>query len=271
MFHSSCPGIHLYVIHMCHIFISLICSYESKFKWFLLKSFLPIFCLLSSFFPEIPCLLSRWRTHMQCRRCRSEFDPWFGNTPLRSKTADCSNILAWSISRIRSPGRPQSRGSESQTAWATTHRAALVLLFPWKVTVIFISICFLHFMQSKTYQTLCNILFIFLFITVPVIYCAETNDSKAQSSKTIIVSWFWGLSGLGWFSDVRAGSRSVLGLMSPQHVWALSWGCRPEYLHVACLLVRVPHSMALGSSMNVPKIAGRGWVAFYDLPPGIQR
>ena len=88
-------------------------------------------------------------------------------------------------------------------------------------------------MQSKMYQTLCNIVFIFLFITVPVIYCAETNDSKAQSSKTVIVSWFWGLSGLGWFSDVRAGGRSVLGLMSPQHVWALSWGCRPEYLHVA--------------------------------------
>ena len=32
-----------------------------------------------------------------------------------------------------------------------------------------------------------------------------------------------------------------------------------------------PHSMSLGTSMNVPKIPGRGWVAFYDLPPEFHR
>ena len=31
---------------------------------------------------------------------------------------------------------------------------------------------------------------------------------KLKSLKTIIVSWFWGLSGLKWFSDVRAGGQS---------------------------------------------------------------
>ena len=32
-----------------------------------------------------------------------------------------------------------------------------------------------------------------------------------------------------------------------------------------------PHSMLLDSSMNVSKIPGRGWVAFYDLPPEFHR
>ena len=142
------------------------------------NGFLPIFCLLSSFFPEIPCLLSGWGTRLRCRRHgRSGLSPWFGTTPSRSQVADCSSILAWSHGHgslvDRSPEGQRARQPERPHTGQP--RATLSL----KVTVTLTSICFLHFMQSKTYKTFCNMLFIFLFITVPVICCSETNDSKA--------------------------------------------------------------------------------------------
>lgn len=75
--------------------------------------------------------------------------------------------------------------------------------------------------------------------------------------------------GLRRFSDVIEGVSP--GACALQHVWGSQLG----------LSARIPaHGLppgfgfltaCLGSSMNVPKIPGRGWVAFYDLPPEFHR
>lgn len=49
------------------------------------------------------------------------------------------------------------------------------------------------------------------------------------------------------------GGGSVLGLASPQHVWELSSGCRPEYLPMACLLVLVSSQHVAGFKHECPQ------------------
>lgn len=89
--------------------------------------------------------------------------------PVSSPGASQDTVAWWTAAqRVR---EPDSLSDHTQ--------GSPMLLCPWKVTVTLISICFLHFVQSKTCKTLCNMLFIFLFITVPVICCSETNDSEA--------------------------------------------------------------------------------------------
>ena len=136
-----------------------------------------------------------------------------------------------------------------------------------KVTVIFNSIYFLHFTQFKTADS--AIYFLFFSLLLSQLSVVQKQMTPKPSHLKQLLSWFWGLSGLRWFSAVMAGGQSW-GL---RHL-SVSGSSAGAVGQNACLWppswFGFLNSMSLGC-MNVAKTPGRGWVAFYDLPPEVQR
>ena len=75
-----------------------------------------------------------------------------------------------------------------------------------KVTVIFNSIYFLHFTQFKTADS--AIYFLFFSLLLSQLSVVQKQMTPKPSHLKQLLSWFWGLSGLRWFSAVMAGGQS---------------------------------------------------------------
>ena len=214
------------------------------------NGFLPIFCLLSSFFPEIPCLLSGWRARLQCRRHRrSGFDPWFGGPPWGVSSRLLQHPCLERLVATVAWGATVQRAGEA-AACATAHGQP-------RVTRPSKSYCHTHICMFSPLRAIQNVRLsatCFLFFSLLLSQSSVVQKQmtpKLSHLKQLLSLGSGGWVGLGDFLMWWQGS--VLGLASPQHVWELSWGCRPEYLPVACLLVWVPQQHVAGFKHEWPQ------------------
>ena len=157
----------------CHIFISLICSCESKFKWF------PSYLLPTQFFfPRDSLFAQRVKSPPAVQETQEKWvRSLVWGTPLRSKQQTAPAPLPGASRGHGSLGGhgPEGRRGSSlrDRARAAPCHSALEKLLSHSHLYVFSTSC------NPKRQTLCNMLFIFLLVTVPVICCSETNDSKA--------------------------------------------------------------------------------------------
>ena len=126
-----------------------------------------------------------------------------------------------------------------------------------RVTLSLKSYCYIHIC---VFSTLCNLKHVRLsavcFLFFSLLLSQLSVVQKQMTPKlSHLKNYCLLVLGVEWAQVIFLcdGGGSVLGLASPQHVWELSSGCRPEYLPMACLLVWVPQQHVAGFKHECPQ------------------